>query len=248
MRRDSVPPLKPEHLSLIGKALKSPLAKRHESRCVLLAQLARESGNDDAVRLGFAAEPRRKLDRRAEEVVALRHWFARVDADPNAQGLGRVGVVGGKSPLDIGGGAHRVRHVVEGGHNAVAGMLDLAPAVRLKPAPDQRVMRPHEFERRAVTETRRHLGRTDDVGEHDGPQPGVYGGGGRTWCRARIADAAEERLDSGKINRNDGVGDFTMGLTMDPLGGRGVRRMDEAEGGAILLIEPIGLYFTPCRS
>ena len=78
-------------------------------------------------------------------------WFARVDADPNAQGLGRVGVVGGKSPLDIGRGAHRVRHIVEGGHNAVAGVLDLAPAVRLKPAPDQRVMRPHEFERRAVT-------------------------------------------------------------------------------------------------
>ena len=37
-------------------------------------------------------------------------------------------------------------------------------------------MRPHEFERRAVTETRRHLGRTDDVGEHDGPQPGIHRG------------------------------------------------------------------------
>jgi class 3 adenylate cyclase len=30
--------------------------------------------------------------------------------------------------LEAYGGAHRVRHVVEGGHNAVAGMLDLAPA------------------------------------------------------------------------------------------------------------------------
>ena len=160
--------------------------------------------------------------------------FARVDADPNAQGLGRVSVVSGKSPLDIGGGAHRVRNIVEGGHNAVAGMLDLAPTVRLKPAPDQCVMRPHEFERRAVTETRRHLGRTDNVGEHDGPQPGVHGGSDCARGRARIADAAEERLDGGKIDRNDGVGDFTMRLTMDSLGGRGVRRMDEAEGGAIL--------------
>ncbi len=53
---DSVPPLEPEHLSLIGKALESPLAERHEPRRILvLAQLARESGNDDAVGLGFAA-------------------------------------------------------------------------------------------------------------------------------------------------------------------------------------------------
>ena len=36
-------------------------------------------------------------------------------------------------------------------------VVDLAPTVRLEPAPDQRVMRPHEFKRRAVTETRRHL-------------------------------------------------------------------------------------------
>src|SRR5580658_5254841 len=106
-------------------------------------------------------------------------------------------------------------------------MLDLAPTVRLKPAPDQRVMRPHEFERRAVTETRRHLGRPDDVGEHDCSQPGVYGGRGCARGRAWIADAAEERLDRSKIDRNDGIGDFTMRLTMDSLGGRGVRRMDE---------------------
>ena len=170
--------------------------------------------------------------------------FARVDADPNAQGLGRVGVVSGKSPLDIGGGAHRVRHVVERGHDAVAGMLDLAPAVRLKSAPDQRVMRPHEFERRAVAETRRHLGRTDDVGEHDGPQPGIHRGRSRARRRARIADAAEERLDGGKIDRNDGVGDCAMRLT-DGRARRScvIRRMDEAEGGAILLVEPISQWF-----
>jgi hypothetical protein len=33
--------------------------------------------------------------------------------------------------------------------------------------------RPHEFERRAVAEARRHLRRTDDVGEHNGPQSGI---------------------------------------------------------------------------
>ena len=56
-------------------------------------------------------------------------------------------------------------------------------------------MRPHEFERRAVAETRRHLGRTDNVGEHDRAQPGVHRGRRCARGRAWIADAAEERLD-----------------------------------------------------
>src|ERR1700722_17668163 len=33
------------------------------------------------------------------------------------------------------------------------------------------------------------------------------------------------------------------GITMDALGGFGVRRVDEAEGGAIVLVEPIGHVF-----
>jgi hypothetical protein len=167
--------------------------------------------------------------------------FARVDTDPNAQGLGRVGVVSGKSPLDVGGGAHRVLYLVKGGHDAVAGMLDLAPAVRLKPASDQCVMRPHEFKRCAVAETRCHL--RDNVGEHDCPQPGVHGGHRCARGRAWIADAAEERLDGSQIDRNDGVGDFPMRLTMDQRGGGGVWDMDEAERGAIVLVEPIGHVF-----
>ena len=59
----------------------------------------------------------------------------------------------------------------------------------------------------------------------------------------RFADAAEESLHGGKIDRDDGVGDFAMGFTMDALGGSGVRRMDEAEGGAVVLVEPIGHVF-----
>src|ERR1700730_6054683 len=132
---------------------------------------------------------------------------------------------------------------MEGGHNAVASTLDLAPAVGLKSASDQRVVRPHEFESRAVAEAGRHLGRTDDVGEHDGAQPGVRGGYGRAGNSARIADAAEERLDGGKIDWNDGVRDFAVRRPVHSLGGRGVRRMNETEGGAVALIEPIGHVF-----
>jgi hypothetical protein len=58
-------------------------------------------------------------------------------------------------------------------------------------------MHPHGFERRAVAQTRGHLGRTDNVGEHDGPQPGVHGGRRCARGRAWIADAAEEGLDGG---------------------------------------------------
>ncbi len=124
-------------------------------------------------------------------------------------------------------------------------MLDFAPAIGLQPAPDQRVVRPNEFERRAVAEAGRHLGRTDDVGEHDGSQPGIHGGRGRARGCLRIVDAAEERFDGSKIDRNDGVGNCAMRLAVDSFGGRWVRRMDEAEGRAFALIEPIGHVFDP---
>src|ERR1700722_20869089 len=189
---DSVSPLEPEHLGLVGKALQSPLAERYEPRRILLmAQFAREPGSNDPVGLGLAAEARGQLHRRAEQVVMVLDRLARIDADPNAERLGRVGIVSGKSALDIGRGAHRVRDVVERGHDTVAGVLDLAPAERLKPAPDERVMRPHQFKRRAVAKPRRHLGRTDEVGEHDGAQPRIHSGLRRALSRARIANAPE---------------------------------------------------------
>ena len=130
-------------------------------------------------------------------------------------------------------------------HDAVAGMLDLASAMCVEPAPDQSVVRPHQFERRGVAKARRHLGRTDDVGEHDGAQPGIHGRRRSPRGGARIADAAEKGLNRGKIDRNDGVGDFAMRLTMDSLGGGRVGRMYETEGGATLLVEPIGHVFYP---
>ena len=82
--KQSVPPFKSEHLSLIGEPLKSTLAERHECRRILLTKLARESENNDAVGLRFAAQPRRKLRRRAKQVVMVLDRFACVDADPNA--------------------------------------------------------------------------------------------------------------------------------------------------------------------
>ena len=51
----SVPPLKPEHRNLFGKALQTPLTERDEARRVFLAQFAHQARDDDAVGLGFAA-------------------------------------------------------------------------------------------------------------------------------------------------------------------------------------------------
>ena len=96
-------------------------------------------------------------------------------------------------------------------------MLDLASAVSLKSAPGKRVVRPHEFEPRSVSKASRHIGRTDYDGENQAPQYGINSQG-RTRGPARRADEAEERLYGGKIDRNDGVGDCAVRLTMDALG------------------------------
>ena len=75
----------------------------------------------------------------------IQHRLTGVDADPHAEAFSRAAVVREKVPLDVGGGAHRVRNVVERGHDAVAGVLDLAPAVGGEAAPDERVVRPHKL-------------------------------------------------------------------------------------------------------
>ena len=65
---------------------------------------------------------------------------------------------------------------------------DLSSTRKSEPAPNQGVVRPHQFERRAVAEARRHLGRTDDVGEHDSAQPD------RRWSTWLVAETLERAL------------------------------------------------------
>jgi hypothetical protein len=56
-------------------------------------------------------------------------------------------------------------------------------------------------------------------------KPRIHGRRCGARGRARIANAAEEGLNRGKIDRNDSVGDFAMRLTMDPFGGGRVGRI-----------------------
>jgi hypothetical protein len=184
-----------------------------------VAQLAHEPRDNYLVRLCLVTQAGSELHRCAEKIVMIRHRLTGVDADPHPQNLDRSATVRKKVPLDIGAGTYRVRHLVECGHDAVARVLDLTPPMRGKAAPHECVVHPNQLERRSIAETRRHLGRADDVGEHNGAQPGIHLGGRGTRRRFGIADTAEERLDCGKINRDDVGRDLAMSLAMDPLGG-----------------------------
>src|ERR1700751_3060502 len=107
-------------MSLFGEALEPPLAKGYEARGILLAKRSHEFGDKNTAGLGFATQPGRELHRCAEQVVVLGDRFAGMNADPNAQALRGLGVVSGKAPLDVGGGAHGGRYLVEGRPDAVA--------------------------------------------------------------------------------------------------------------------------------
>ena len=133
----------------------------------------------------------------------IRHRLAGVDADPHSQTLGRFGAVRRKAPLDVGCGAYRVRHLIERSHYSVAGVLYLASTVRGKSAPDKSIVHAHQLERRGVAEACRHLGRANDVGEHDGPQPGTHFRRSGTREPAGIANAAKECLYRSEIDRDD---------------------------------------------
>src|SRR5262249_15378654 len=133
---DSISPLEPKDRRFGWKALEAPLAERNKARCILAGQVADKPGDQDAARLGFAAQAEGHLNRQAEKVIVLGDRFAGVDADPHPQAFGGFNVVEVESLLDVGGGADRVRDLVERGHHAVAGVFHFAAGVRCEPAPD----------------------------------------------------------------------------------------------------------------
>jgi len=178
-----------------------------------MTQLAHELGDNDRARVRLATQSSRKLYRPAEEIVVICYRLTGVDADTHSQLLSRAVAVSKNVPLDVGRGLHRVSHLVEGSRYSVAGVLDLSPAVRGEPAPDEAVVHADYLKCRGVAEPRRHLGRTDDVGEHDGAQSGIPFRDGGTRRRFRIADAAEERLNRSKIDRDDVGRNFSVRLS-----------------------------------
>src|SRR6516164_10961761 len=204
-----------------------------------MTQLAHELGDNDRARVRLATQSSRKLYRPAEEIVVIRYRLTGVDADTHFQLLSRAVAVSKNVPLDVGRGLYRVSHLVEGSHYSVAGVLDLSPAMGCEPAPDEAVVHADYIKCRSVAEPGRHLGRADDVGEHDGAQAASRLRASGARSRFGIADAAEECLDRGEIHCDDVGRNFAMRLAMDLLGGCRVRRVDQTEAGAAALVEPV---------
>jgi hypothetical protein len=144
-----------------------------------------------------------ELHGRAEEIIVIRYRLARVNAYPHPQTFGRFGVVCRKAPLDVGGGAYRVGDLIEHGHDPVAGVLYLASVVQGQSTSDKSVVHPHQLERRCVAEACRHFGRPNNVGKHDGTQPGSHFWRSGIRSMPRIVNAAKERLYSREIDGDD---------------------------------------------
>jgi hypothetical protein len=156
-----------------------------------------------AHRVLTAAAGMGELHGRAEEVIVIRYRLAGVNAYSHSQTFGRISVVGRKAPLDVSCGADRVRDIIERGHDPVAGVLYLASMMRGQSASDQSIVHTHQLERRRVAEACRHFGRSNNVGKHDGTQPGPHFWRSGIRSMPRIVNAAEECLHSREIDGDD---------------------------------------------
>jgi hypothetical protein len=96
-----------------------------------------------------------------------------------------------------------------------------------KPAPDQRIVHPHQLERRRVAEPRRHFGRADDVGHQHAAQSRIHVRPGVACGQAGIADSAEESLDRGEVDRDDVGRHPAMGLAVNVRCSRGIGRLHD---------------------
>jgi hypothetical protein len=89
------------------------------------------------------------------------------------------------------------------------------------------------------------FGRANDVGYQHTAQARVHDRLGVARGQPRIADAAEERLDRGEIDRDNVGRDLAVSLTMTMRGCCGIRCFDEAKACATRLVVPIGHVFDP---
>src|ERR1700737_4096190 len=112
------------------KALQFRQAVVLEGKPLTKADLADGARNQDAAGKTMRAQAGRQLDRGTEEITLLRHRLPTADPDPEPKRVGGVAVALGDPALDFDGAVQGVRDRGEGGHDAIAGMLDLEPAMR----------------------------------------------------------------------------------------------------------------------
>ncbi len=141
--------LPPPHLVQPHRVLEPPqrhVAPVREQEPLARRQFPHDDGGQDLARLGVGAYAGGQLDGGAEQVFLLGHRLPRVEADAYADGdVGVRFVVLGESTLDGDGAFQGAARRSEGGHDAVAGVLDLGAAVGLQGVADDAVVRPQHL-------------------------------------------------------------------------------------------------------
>ncbi len=144
-------------------------------------QLLHHLGHDHLAAGRPGGDPGGGVDRLAVDVGgALEQHLAGVQPDAHSQRLGGVtAIVARELALDRDRAAHGAARRVEGEHEAVAEALELVPTVLGDGAPDDLLVDPQAESRDLVTPLGVELGRSLDVGEHDGDDAGRHRIGGR---------------------------------------------------------------------
>ena len=153
-------------------------------------------GADDPVRLREVAEARGLHDRRTEEVAVVVARVAEADPDPHRERLGVDGMTVAALDLllDLDAACEGFRGTGERGHAAVAGPLHDFAVVAGYRAGDDRIVLSAQLVGGVVTEATALFGRTDEVGEHDGPRAVPHRHVEKTTRRADVVDMVKAGL------------------------------------------------------
>ena len=109
------------------------------------------------------------MNDRTEQIVIFGDRLTGVKADFQVQGQVRMLlIVFVGLPLHLNGSVYTVRRLVERGHNAVAGMLDLFSGMCAERLPDDTVMDADHFLGAGVAQVLRHRGRSCDIRKQNG--------------------------------------------------------------------------------
>jgi rhodanese-related sulfurtransferase len=129
-RAASAPPRRQfEYTGRTGEPLQDHVATAIERKPSLAAHFANEVGGQDPPGLGGVTDPAGKGDRGPEQVVVVVDWFAGGDPDPHPKiRCLTLGCSCLEPGLNCDRALQRARHLVERGHDPVAGVLYLASA------------------------------------------------------------------------------------------------------------------------
>ena len=127
-----------------------------------IEEFTRRRGDEHLVRPGQGHHPRRRVDGHAADIAAHERDLARVDTDSDRESelLRRAGHRG-RAP-------HGPRRPIEDRKEAVAGRLDLPPAIRVQVVTDAGVVESQQLLPGPIADLFERRGRVDDVGEEHG--------------------------------------------------------------------------------